>query len=87
MKKIQSDFVELSDSWFDVMNSRTKFSKKKLNCGFGIHFEEQSSVINQMISTAKEMKFDSKRKILQFQERIIIIFAVSFLLIEAKTEH
>jgi hypothetical protein len=61
------------------MNSRTKFSNKKPNCGFVIHFEEQSNVINKMISTAKEMKYDSKRKILQFQEGIIIIFAVSFL--------
>jgi hypothetical protein len=87
MKKIQSDFVELSDSWFDVMNSRTKFSKKRPNCGFVIHFEEQSSVINKMISTAKEMKYDSKRKIFQFQEGIIIIFVISFLLIEAKTKH
>jgi len=71
-KKIQSDFVELIDCWFDVMNSRTKFSKKKLNCGFGIHFEEQSNVINKMISTAQEMKCDSKRKILPFQKGIII---------------
>jgi hypothetical protein len=71
-KKIQSDFVELVDSWFDVLNSRTKFSKKKLNCGFGIHFEEQSLVLNKMISTAQEIKCDSKRKLPPFQRGIII---------------
>ena len=71
-KTLQSDFVELVNNWFDVLNSRVKFSKNKLNCGFGVHFEEQSAVLHKMIQTAETMKCDSKMKSVPFQRGIVI---------------
>jgi len=56
------------------MNSRTKFSKKQLECGFGVRLEEQTSVVLQMMKTAEEMKRVGKRgnSCVPFQKGIII---------------
>ena len=72
VKKQQSDFIELVNNWFDVLNSRVKFSKTKLNCGFGVHFEEQAAIVEKMISASQKFKCDSRFKSLPFQRGIII---------------
>ena len=56
------------------MNSRTKFSKKRLECGFGVHLEEQKEVVSKMIEATQNMKRVGKRgsHYVPFQKGIII---------------
>ncbi len=71
-KKNQSKFINLINDWFDVLNSRTKFNTNKLSCGFGVHFNEQSEIIRNMIHSAETFKCDSNRKVFPFQKGIIV---------------
>ena len=58
---------------FDVFNSRLKYSTKKLECGFGVHLENQVAVINNMINTAQIMRSGAKKtRNLPFQKGILI---------------
>ena len=43
------------------MNSRTKFSTKKLESGFGIHFEEQAAILKAMIKVSESMRRIGKK--------------------------
>lgn len=55
------------------MNSRTKFSTKKLESGFGIHFEEQAAILKAMIKVSKSMRrIGKKNSNIPFQRGIII---------------
>lgn len=71
-KAIQAEFIELANNWFDVLNSRTKFDKNRLSCGFGVHFEEQKQVLESMIEASLALKCDSRVKTAPFQRGIII---------------
>jgi hypothetical protein len=58
---------------FDVFNSRLKYSTKKLECGFGVHFQDQAAVVNEMIKMAEVMRSGEKKtKNLPFQKGILI---------------
>ena len=58
---------------FDVFNSRTKYSKKFLECGFGVHLEEQAAVIQKMIRTVHQMcRVGRKSGNIHFQKGIEI---------------
>jgi hypothetical protein len=71
-KEEQSKFVDLVNSWFDVHNSRLKFSKNKLSCGFGIHLEEQASTLHKMNAAAKSFRCDTKLGTAPFERGILI---------------
>lgn len=71
-KEAQANTVELVNNWFDVLNSRTKFSKTKLACAYGVHLEEQSAILREMLSAVRNWKCDSNRKIAPFQRGILI---------------
>ena len=66
--KISFEFLR-----FDTFNSRTKYSKKKLECGFGVHLEEQTAVIQKMMKAVEKMRCLGKRaQNLPFQKGIMI---------------
>ena len=71
-KTDQSNFVSLINDWFDILNSRQKFSKTKLNCAFGVHFEEQLFVLNKMIKVSTNMRCNNRKTLVPFQRGIII---------------
>ena len=70
--KVQSDAIETINDWFDTMNSSTMCSKKKLSCGFGIHFEDQLYALNKMRKLILTMKIHGKSYMLPFQKGILI---------------
>ena len=78
-KAAQSNFVDLINDWFDVVNSRMKYSKKKLECGYGIHLAEQSSVLRKMVETAEKMRCVGKRTSNTPFQRGLIITSKSLL--------
>ena len=46
--KHQSEIISLIDQFWDVMDSRTKFHRKKNKCGLGIHESIQLEVLDKM---------------------------------------
>lgn len=67
-----ADWLELFDSWFDIMNSRVPCHTKKMACGFGIHFQEQSAVLEKVKQVAGSMRRKNKSSLLPFQTGILI---------------
>ena len=68
----QSEAIETVNDWFDVMNSRQIVDKKFLGCGFGIHEDEQVSVLKKMEKLIMTMKINTKKSLLPFQKGILI---------------
>jgi hypothetical protein len=71
-KKKQADFIETINSWFDVMNSRLQYDKKKLSCAFGIHLDEQKEALEKMYNQTEKMRGLNKKSLLPFQRGILI---------------
>jgi len=67
-----ADWIELFNNWFDVMNSRVPCSTKKMACGFGLHLEEQSAVLDQVELVVGSMKRKNKWSLLPFQTGFLI---------------
>ncbi|QQP52344.1 Putative LOC100575639, partial [Caligus rogercresseyi] len=64
--------INIVNDWFDSMNSRSIYSKKKLSCGLGIHFHEQMSALNEMERLVFSMKVIGKTYQLPFRKGILI---------------
>ena len=68
----QAEAIATINDWFDTMNSCQVYSKKKLACGFGLHYEEQLHALNKMEKLVKTMKIKGKKTMLPFQKRILM---------------
>ncbi len=71
-KKAQADVVQTVNDWFDVLNSSSISSKKKLSCGFGLHLEDQLHVLKKMETLVSQMKVIGRSGMLPFQSGILI---------------
>jgi len=71
----QSNIISIIDSWFDVMNSRTKFHWKNFKCGLGVHEQSQIDILKKMLDLVKRMYFGKDEASLKkkpFQTGIIV---------------
>ena len=71
-QKQLADWIEMFDQWFDIFNSRTPCDAKKMACGFGVHFEEQNSVLEKVCSCVESMRQRGRRSLLPFQKGMMI---------------
>ena len=71
-KKKLADWVDLFDEWFDVLNSRVLYHSKKMACGFGVHFEDQNSVLERAFSMTESMRERGRKGLLPFQRGILL---------------
>ena len=67
-----AEWIELFDTWFDILNSRIPCHVKKMSCGFGIHLEEHSAVLDQVKMVVSSMRRKNKASLLPFQTGILI---------------
>ena len=49
----QAKIISTIDAGFDVMNSCQKFHKKTTKCALGIHEQEQTEALNNMLDLVK----------------------------------
>lgn len=67
-----SQFFYLSDSWFDVMNSRAPYNQKVSRHAYGLNLETQNDILNRMIHSAKTLKVIGSKCMYQFQKGLIV---------------
>ncbi len=84
--KTQSEAIQTVNNWFDVMNANKVKDKKKLACGFGIHYEDQLHALDKMEDMVNSMKISGASSLLPFQKGILMsIKSVKDLLAEMKS--
>ncbi len=65
--------ILLTDSLFDVCNSRSKFDgRKNLRCGYGIHYEEQLDAMLKGYNLIKGLRAKGKRVHMPWQRGFMI---------------
>lgn len=68
-----SEFFDLVDQFFDVLNSRfLNDYKKPWHSAFGIHIEQQINIVNNMKSVVEKMRVAGKTAMMPFQKGILI---------------
>ena len=67
-----SNWIEMFDQWFDIFNSRVAFHTKRMACGFGVHFEEQNSVLEKTFSCIQTMREKGRKSLLPFQKGFLL---------------
>ena len=71
--KVQSQSIEIVNSWFDTMNSGFLYNANKERCGFGVNFSIQMTALDNMERLVKTMKFGGNRQtMLPFQKGILV---------------
>lgn len=71
--KVQSQSIEIVNSWFDTMNSGFLYNANKERCGFGVNFSIQMTALDNMERLVKTMKFGGIRQtMLPFQKGILV---------------
>ena len=84
----QAEAIEITNNWFDVMNSRVIYDKKTLSCAFGINNQEQVMALEKMEQIIRTMKINTKSSLLPFQKGILIsINSIQGLFNVLKTSH
>jgi hypothetical protein len=74
-------------SRFDVMNSKRMYSERTAACGFGIHIDEQMSVLDRMRNNISSLRVIGKKTLLPFQKGFLIsIASTKGLFAELKSE-
>lgn len=67
------NFIELVNSWFDVMNSyRANVPFSPIKCGYGLHLESQNFILDKMYDTVKNMLCTGKTSLQTFQKGILM---------------
>lgn len=67
------NFIELVNSWFDVMNSyRANVPFFPIKCGYGLHLESQNFILDKMYDTVKNMLCTGKTSLQTFQKGILM---------------
>ena len=70
-----AEFLKIVDNWFDVFNSSSKYpakSHKKLRCAYGVHLDEQRSILNTFIETVDSLTVCGKKSHMAWQKGVII---------------
>jgi len=67
-----ADWIEMFDNWFDIFNSRITYSSKKMGCAFGIHLDEQKSVLEKVASCVETMREIGRKSLLPFQKGLLM---------------
>ena len=44
----RAEMIKIFSDWFDVSNSGLKYGKNNLECGLGVHIDEQMDALNKM---------------------------------------
>ena len=87
-KKKLADWIDLFDQWFDLFNSRVGFNTKKMACRYGVHFEEQDSVLEHTFSCVQSMRAKGRQSLLPFQKGMLLsIRALQGLFCEIKKSY
>ena len=69
--KTLSDFIELVNNWFDLLNTSSKYSAKGVSA-FGVNLNDQMKIIQKMTEVMTAMRVVRHRALLPFQKGIII---------------
>lgn len=69
-----SHFIGLSDSWYDLFNSKRPRDRKKSRDAYGLHLDAQKKVLEEMINVANSMRVQGRNKssLFQFQKGLIV---------------
>jgi Transposase protein len=70
--KIEADWIDLINAWFDTMNSRLKFDSDPAKCAFGIHLEQQKEILMKTCEAIKKTRSLRHKGLLPFQRGILI---------------
>lgn len=62
LRLLAANFIKLTNDWFDVMNSRVPNASIHLQCGYGIHKDEQKPVLEKYIETMQQIRCNEKKK-------------------------
>ncbi len=62
LRFLAADFIKLTNDWFDVMNSRCPNASLHLQCGYGVHLEEQKRVLERYIETMEHIRCKPNEK-------------------------
>lgn len=68
-----SDFVQLINRWFDVMNSKTKIrANEPSKNAFGINLKDQKEVLEKTSNVIKTLRVGKHKSLIQFQKGILL---------------
>lgn len=69
-----SHFIALSDSWYDLLNSKRPRDTKQSRDAYGLHLDAQKKVLEDMINVANSMRVQGRNKssLFQFQKGLIV---------------
>ena len=81
-KSEQADWIDLVNSWFDILNSRLKFDANPQKSAFGINLEQQKSVLEKFCTTMRETRSLKHKSLLPFQRGMLISSKALLLLFE-----
>lgn len=70
--KCTSEFIELSNAWFDVFNSRVWYDAKSSRNAYGTDISTQDIILSRMTDTVAAMKVCGSNKMYQFQKGLMI---------------
>lgn len=67
-----ADFIKLTNDWFDLMNSTTKYGCKKKSHAYGVDLQNQNLLLDKMSDCIKNLKVGTKKSLLSFQKGILL---------------
>ena len=60
--RIQSEFIQTVNDWFDCFNSSSKFAVTACKSGFGVNLDQQMQALSKMENQINLMKFGNRFK-------------------------
>lgn len=67
-----ADFIQHTNDWFDIMNSRVPNTSIDLQCGYGIKLEKQKEKLIKYMTVIENMKCVNKKSLQIFQKGVIM---------------
>ncbi|XP_071519277.1 transposable element P transposase isoform X4 [Panulirus ornatus] len=67
-----SDFILLTDAWFDLFNAILRCDRKETRNAYGTNLEKQNLILSRMIETVQSMNVCGNQNKFQFQEGLLI---------------
>ena len=67
-----SQFISLTDSWFDLFNSRVPRDRKISRNAYGLNLENQNEILKCMTETVKSMKVIGSKSLYPFQKGLLV---------------
>jgi len=68
-----SDMLELTNNWFDLLNTQSKFGKHFGLRAYGIDIGYQDNILSQMTEFILKMRVSGRKTLLPFQKGIVIV--------------